>query len=62
MAFLRDWLCRGCGHKTVDVPTGVMEQRCPSCGKMMERIYEPPLVMFNGGGWTPKFHGENKEK
>lgn len=51
-----DWLCENCGTKSPDVSTTVKDQWCPYCGIKMKRVYEPPLVVLKGSGWTPKYH------
>jgi len=61
MSFRRDWKCSKCGVFSKDVPTTVPDQWCPFCGTPMDKVYEPPLVIFNGSGWTEKFYG-GKEK
>jgi predicted nucleic acid-binding Zn ribbon protein len=53
---LRDWKCPKCGAISPDVPVDVPDQFCPFCGTEMNKVYAPPVVMFNGPGWTPKFH------
>lgn len=61
MAFTRDWKCPKCGSVSPSVPTTIADQWCPYCGSQMDKIYTPPLVMFKGADWTPRFHG-GKEK
>jgi predicted nucleic acid-binding Zn ribbon protein len=61
MSFRCDYVCKKCGARSDDVPTTTKDQWCPYCGVQMNRIYTPPLVVFNGDGWTPKF-GDKKEK
>jgi predicted nucleic acid-binding Zn ribbon protein len=61
MSFRVDWKCPKCGARSNDVPTSIPDQFCPFCGTPMEKIYTPPVVIFNGTGWTPKFNGD-KEK
>ena len=52
----RDWKCPKCGARSNDVPIDVKDQWCPYCGTLMEKVWEPPTVIFNGDGWTPRFH------
>jgi putative FmdB family regulatory protein len=28
---------------------------CPKCGQQTYRVIQPVTVLFQGGGWTPKF-------
>lgn len=58
MAFTRDWICSNCKAVSPDVPTSIPDQFCPFCGTQMTKILTPPLVMFRGEGWTPKFSKE----
>ena len=60
MAFKRDWACPKCGTKTFDVPTSVEKRDCVLCGTPMKKVVSAPMVMFNGDGWTPKYHGKEK--
>lgn len=60
MSFKRDWKCPKCGVKSIDVPTSVPDQRCPTCGAEMEKVVSVPVVMFNGPGWTPTYHGTTR--
>jgi len=60
--FFCDWKCRKCGAVSENVSTDIKDQWCPYCGIEMNRIYTPPLVMFKGDGFTPKFHSGDKEK
>jgi len=53
---VRDWKCKQCGIMSHDVPTDIPDQWCPFCGKPMDKVYTPPTVLFNGAGWTPRFH------
>jgi predicted nucleic acid-binding Zn ribbon protein len=62
MSFRADWKCSKCGAVSSDVPTSVPDQYCPYCGIQMNRVYTPPVIIFNGNGWTPKFNGDKKEK
>jgi len=56
----RDWKCPKCGARSTDVPVAVPDQYCPFCGDKMEKLYTPPTVIFNGSGWTPRYHDANK--
>ena len=60
MAFKRDWVCKKCGAKSLDVPTSVPDQWCPMCGTEMEKVITTPVVLFNGTGWTPTYHGQTR--
>lgn len=62
MSFQCDFKCPKCKMVSPDVPTSVKDQWCPYCGVPMNRIYTPPVVMFKGDGFTPKFYGDKKEK
>jgi predicted nucleic acid-binding Zn ribbon protein len=55
MSFKRDWKCPKCGVVSPDVPTDIPDQYCPFCGGVMDRVYTPPLILFHGHGWTPRF-------
>jgi rubredoxin len=61
MSFKRDWKCSTCGFVSHDVDTRINDLWCPLCGMLMDKIYVPPTLIFNGGGWTPKFNGGKKE-
>ena len=61
MSFVRDWKCWKCGVISANVSTEVPDQYCPFCGEPMNKVYTAPLVIFNGSGWTEKFHGGKKE-
>ncbi|MCK9599316.1 MAG: hypothetical protein M0R06_09765 [Sphaerochaeta sp.] len=26
----------------------------------MSKVYTPPIVLFNGSGWTPTYHGKTR--
>ena len=56
MAFKRDWACKKCNIVEKDVPTDIKEMTCSECGGKMEKIWEPPMVIFNGKGWTERFY------
>ena len=53
---LRDWVCSNCGYIIEDVTTDIQEQECPDCKSSMSKVYSPLTVIFNGDGWTPKYH------
>jgi predicted nucleic acid-binding Zn ribbon protein len=52
----RDWVCRNCNCVSPDVPVNVADQYCPYCGKLMEKIYSAPSLMFKGNGWTERHY------
>lgn len=60
MSFKRDWSCLKCRHIVSNVPTNIQEQVCPVCGGHMEKVWDTPLVMFRGEGWTQKFYNRGE--
>ena len=61
-----EYRCSSCGsmsmlEQSILLPTPEEEIRCV-CGKTRRRVYTSISVILSGGGWTPKYHGNFKEK
>jgi predicted nucleic acid-binding Zn ribbon protein len=52
-----------CDNRECDVITVSHDElilMCPKCNTRMVRIYAAPNLIFNGGGWTPRYGGMNE--
>lgn len=60
-----DYECRKC-RKVSEVVHGMTEKlkKCPLCGsrRVKRLITGAPIVVFKGGGWTPKLSLTAKER